>query len=184
MLISDLTVAYEGKPAVSSVSLPVRQGEVLALIGPSGCGKTTLLRSLNRLTELRPTATTAGHRARWRGDPRPRGHRAPAARVDGLPAAEPVSDEHLRQRRLRVARAGAQAARPQRARAGRAGRARAGGPAGRGPRSPGRSGAAALGWPAAASLHRTRARGHARRCCCSTSHARRSTRARRRRSRN
>jgi phosphate transport system ATP-binding protein len=30
----------------------VRQGEVLALIGPSGCGKTTLLRSLNRLTEL------------------------------------------------------------------------------------------------------------------------------------
>ena len=40
------------KPAVRSVSLPVRQGEVLALIGPSGCGKTTLLRSLNRLTEL------------------------------------------------------------------------------------------------------------------------------------
>ena len=35
-----------------SVSLPIRQGEVLALIGPSGCGKTTLLRSLNRLTEL------------------------------------------------------------------------------------------------------------------------------------
>ena len=25
---------------------------MLALIGPSGCGKTTLLRSLNRLTEL------------------------------------------------------------------------------------------------------------------------------------
>ena len=40
------------KDAVKSVSLPIRQGEVLALIGPSGCGKTTLLRSLNRLTEL------------------------------------------------------------------------------------------------------------------------------------
>ncbi len=40
------------KLAVKSVSLPIRQGEVLALIGPSGCGKTTLLRSLNRLTEL------------------------------------------------------------------------------------------------------------------------------------
>jgi phosphate transport system ATP-binding protein len=60
MRVNDLTVAYDGKPAVSSVSLPVRQGEVLALIGPSGCGKTTLLRSLNRLTELVPTATTSG----------------------------------------------------------------------------------------------------------------------------
>jgi phosphate transport system ATP-binding protein len=60
MVVNNLTVAYDGKPAVASVSLPVRQGEVLALIGPSGCGKTTLLRSLNRLTELVPTATTAG----------------------------------------------------------------------------------------------------------------------------
>jgi phosphate transport system ATP-binding protein len=55
-----LTIAYGGKAAVSSVDLPVRQGEVLALIGPSGCGKTTLLRSLNRLVELTPTATRAG----------------------------------------------------------------------------------------------------------------------------
>ena len=29
---------------------------MLSLIGPSGCGKTTLLRSLNRLTELTGTA--------------------------------------------------------------------------------------------------------------------------------
>jgi phosphate transport system ATP-binding protein len=55
-----LTVAYSGKPAVKEVTLPVRQGEVLALIGPSGCGKTTLLRSLNRLTELTPTASMEG----------------------------------------------------------------------------------------------------------------------------
>ena len=33
---------------------------MLALIGPSGCGKTTLLRSLNRLTELTRTATLSG----------------------------------------------------------------------------------------------------------------------------
>jgi phosphate transport system ATP-binding protein len=60
MEIDQLSVAYGGKPAVRSVSLPVRQGEVLALIGPSGCGKTTLLRSLNRLTELTRSASLSG----------------------------------------------------------------------------------------------------------------------------
>jgi phosphate transport system ATP-binding protein len=60
MATHSLTIAYGGRVAVNSVDLPVRQGEVLALIGPSGCGKTTLLRSLNRLVELTPTATRAG----------------------------------------------------------------------------------------------------------------------------
>jgi len=55
-----VTIAYGGKIAVNAVDLPVRQGEVLALIGPSGCGKTTLIRSLNRLTELTPTAARGG----------------------------------------------------------------------------------------------------------------------------
>ena len=52
MQAEKLSVAYGRKLAVDSVSLPIRQGEVLALIGPSGCGKTTFLRSLNRLTDL------------------------------------------------------------------------------------------------------------------------------------
>jgi phosphate transport system ATP-binding protein len=60
MRVDALGVAYGGKPAVRDVSLPIRQGEVLALIGPSGCGKTTLLRTLNRLTELTPTANRSG----------------------------------------------------------------------------------------------------------------------------
>jgi len=60
MDIDHLSVAYDGKLAVKEVSLPVRQGEVLALIGPSGCGKTTLLRSLNRLTELTRSASLSG----------------------------------------------------------------------------------------------------------------------------
>jgi len=60
MQIEGLSVSYGDKPAVKSVSLPIRQGEVLALIGPSGCGKTTLLRSLNRLTELTRGASFSG----------------------------------------------------------------------------------------------------------------------------
>ena len=60
MRTEQLGVAYSGKPAVKGVDLPVRQGEVLALIGPSGCGKTTLLRSLNRLVDQTPTAIRSG----------------------------------------------------------------------------------------------------------------------------
>ena len=60
MRTDDLRIAYGGKEAVKGVSLPIKRGEVLGLIGPSGCGKTTLLRSLNRLTELTATATRRG----------------------------------------------------------------------------------------------------------------------------
>jgi phosphate transport system ATP-binding protein len=60
MEIDDVSVSYSNRDAVKAVSLPVRQGEVLSLIGPSGCGKTTLLRSLNRLTELTSTAKLTG----------------------------------------------------------------------------------------------------------------------------
>ena len=71
MSIDSFSVAYGDKTAVNRVSLPVRQGEVLALIGPSGCGKTTLLRSLNRLIDITPTASTGGE-----------------IRIDGIPISE------------------------------------------------------------------------------------------------
>jgi phosphate transport system ATP-binding protein len=60
MEVDQVTISYGQKAAVKAVSLPIRQGEVLSLIGPSGCGKTTLLRSLNRLTELTSTASLDG----------------------------------------------------------------------------------------------------------------------------
>jgi phosphate transport system ATP-binding protein len=60
MELGALSVFYGDNEAVKKVSLSIRLGEVLALIGPSGCGKTTLLRTLNRLTELTPGASRAG----------------------------------------------------------------------------------------------------------------------------
>jgi phosphate transport system ATP-binding protein len=60
MSIDSVWLAYGENWVVRDVSLPVRQGEVLALIGASGSGKTTLLRSLNRLTEITAGAGRAG----------------------------------------------------------------------------------------------------------------------------
>jgi len=60
MRLDEVSVFYDGIPAVRGASLAIHQGEVLALIGPSGCGKTTLLRTLNRLTELTPNARQGG----------------------------------------------------------------------------------------------------------------------------
>ncbi|HUA11551.1 MAG TPA: phosphate ABC transporter ATP-binding protein [Solirubrobacteraceae bacterium] len=60
LALKSVGVSYAGKVAVRDVSLSIHQGEVLALIGPSGCGKTTLLRTLNRLTELTQSARRSG----------------------------------------------------------------------------------------------------------------------------
>lgn len=47
----DVDVYYSGKQALKSVSLPIRQHRVTALIGPSGCGKSTYLKCLNRMND-------------------------------------------------------------------------------------------------------------------------------------
>jgi phosphate transport system ATP-binding protein len=60
MRLESVSLAYGENWVVRDVSLPVRQGEVLALIGASGSGKTTLLRSLNRLTEITAGAARSG----------------------------------------------------------------------------------------------------------------------------
>jgi phosphate transport system ATP-binding protein len=60
MEVTGLRVAYSGREAVHGIDLPVAQGMVTALVGPSGCGKTTLLRTLNRLSELTPGCTVKG----------------------------------------------------------------------------------------------------------------------------
>ena len=44
--LRDVSVSYDGKPAVVDVSLDLADGQVLAVLGPSGCGKSTLLRAI------------------------------------------------------------------------------------------------------------------------------------------
>jgi len=48
------------RKVLDRVSLTMSTGSVTALIGPSGCGKSTVLRILNRMHELVPSASLAG----------------------------------------------------------------------------------------------------------------------------
>jgi phosphate transport system ATP-binding protein len=56
----DVSIFYGSFRAVTGVSLSVYEKEITAFIGPSGCGKTTVLRTLNRLNDLIPTARVEG----------------------------------------------------------------------------------------------------------------------------
>ncbi|HET5532042.1 TPA: phosphate ABC transporter ATP-binding protein [Streptococcus pneumoniae] len=58
--VSDLSIYYNKKKALNSVSLSFQPKEITALIGPSGSGKSTLLKSLNRMGDLNPEVTTTG----------------------------------------------------------------------------------------------------------------------------
>ena len=60
MRAESVWLAYGENWVVRDVTLPVRLGEVLALIGASGSGKTTLLRAFNRLTEITAGAARSG----------------------------------------------------------------------------------------------------------------------------
>jgi phosphate transport system ATP-binding protein len=62
-----MSVYYGDFLAVREVSLDFARNEITALIGPSGCGKSTVLRSLNRMNDLIPTARVEG-RVVFHGD--------------------------------------------------------------------------------------------------------------------
>ncbi|MHC4666836.1 MAG: phosphonate ABC transporter ATP-binding protein [Planctomycetota bacterium] len=52
--MTQASVFYNGKPALSAVDLAIGPGEAVGVVGPSGAGKTTLLRLLN--ATVRPSS--------------------------------------------------------------------------------------------------------------------------------
>ncbi|MGZ5382483.1 MAG: phosphate ABC transporter ATP-binding protein PstB [Acidimicrobiia bacterium] len=55
-----INVYYGDFLAVKQVSMGYAKNEITALIGPSGCGKSTVLRALNRMNDLIPSARVEG----------------------------------------------------------------------------------------------------------------------------
>jgi len=50
--ISNLWVSHNDQQILRDINLKIPKGKITAFLGPSGCGKTTLLKSINRLTDL------------------------------------------------------------------------------------------------------------------------------------
>src|SRR4030095_301353 len=60
MELRDVSVFYGDFEAVRDTTLPIGQNRITAMIGPSGCGKSTILRALNRMNDLIPSARVSG----------------------------------------------------------------------------------------------------------------------------
>ena len=58
--VRDLSISYDGQPALSGVSLDVHEHEIFGIIGPAGSGKTSFLRTLNRMEMLQNNMTVEG----------------------------------------------------------------------------------------------------------------------------
>ena len=58
--IKDLTVSYGQESSLQSICLDIPKNQITGIMGPSNSGKTTLLRILNRLSDLIPDMTIQG----------------------------------------------------------------------------------------------------------------------------
>ncbi|MGB3327382.1 MAG: phosphate ABC transporter ATP-binding protein PstB [Thermomicrobiales bacterium] len=58
--LQNLNVFYGSFHAVNDVNLTIPKNRITAFIGPSGCGKSTVLRCINRMNDLVPSARVEG----------------------------------------------------------------------------------------------------------------------------
>lgn len=60
LTLRNVDVSFGKKQVIEKVSLNVPDRKIMALIGPSGSGKSVLLRSINRMHDLEPSAKVTG----------------------------------------------------------------------------------------------------------------------------
>lgn len=59
--IKDLNLQIGKQQILKNINLEIPEKKITVILGPSGCGKTTLLKSLNRLTDLYPEMRVTGN---------------------------------------------------------------------------------------------------------------------------
>lgn len=59
--ISELNLSIGKQQILKDINLEIPEKKITVILGPSGCGKTTLLKSLNRLTDLYPEMKVSGN---------------------------------------------------------------------------------------------------------------------------
>jgi branched-chain amino acid transport system ATP-binding protein len=63
--VSNLSVSFNGLPALSDVSLELNPNEVVGIIGPNGAGKTTLFNSISGLVKCSGELELSGIKKNW-----------------------------------------------------------------------------------------------------------------------
>ncbi|HLO92136.1 MAG TPA: phosphate ABC transporter ATP-binding protein [Lentimicrobium sp.] len=58
--ICDLNLSIGKQQILKNINIQIPEKKITVILGPSGCGKTTLLKSLNRLTDLYPEMMVSG----------------------------------------------------------------------------------------------------------------------------
>jgi phosphate transport system ATP-binding protein len=59
--IEKLNLSINNKVILNDINLTIPKNKITVILGPSGCGKTTLMKSMNRLTDLYPEMKVSGN---------------------------------------------------------------------------------------------------------------------------
>ena len=60
LAIDHFSAGFDSNQVLKDINLSIQKNRLTAVMGPSGCGKTTLIRCINRMHELVPSARVSG----------------------------------------------------------------------------------------------------------------------------
>ncbi len=59
--VEDLNLRIGTTPILKNINVEIPRNRITVILGPSGCGKTTLMKSMNRLTDMYPDMKVSGN---------------------------------------------------------------------------------------------------------------------------